>query len=591
MTTEQHGPRVSWETTARLLKLGESITFSFRAPLRESVLEVFPLYLERADPGDTFRPGGDLGWLDALERESLPLRFQGDVAAIEYQPAQAGSYLARWKVAGDVLYRYFAAIEDDWVVVRFSPFHDLFPAPDLHACGIPVDYRLPVESELIQRPGAPGPDDCFREGSATFQALLSFRQRFGDGLVPQLPDTPGLDSDARTQLYARLMAVARDLVPGDVRSARIDAYHDEVPAYIASLQAVGVNDFCGLWEANCPPWLGMPEFPYFAAAGDYRRSSQGDSHVVAHQWDFCGGYHFLGPIGYQYGAAGGDWEQASRCMDHGLREAENMAALSGHPACLHVLYDGQVAHRTSPDEFFPDGFGGDEMRGFVEAYQRHLAFTCPKNHRVVFARSIDIADYYIRHCDRTPRTVFVSSTDHIAYDKWWLGGWAGTRQLTPRARLPWQTRTGPILESRASTAAPGKDPMSLEYLLLEDHRRSLRFERACPNPIWWFDYAHDDRWEDGTGTWFEAPEVRIVRKNEATEAGTYGIDLEFRTDSPLKDYAIVLWGIPLPFVKDAQRIRTNADEAIPARNVDGEFHLILCFDLVPGLEINVRIEI
>ena len=590
MSYDSPGPVFAWQTTSRLLRLGEQITFTFRAPPATTELEIFPCYLERAAPGAAFSPGGDLRWLDALESESHVLNGSDDAVEFRYEPSRPGSYLARWKTGESVFYRYFAAIEDDWVVLRFSPFNDLLPEPDLHASGIPIDYRLPVDSEMIQRPGSPGPDDCFREDSATFQKLLDYQVRFGDGLVPQLPDTPGLDPDERVALYGRLMAIARELVPGDVRSARIDAYHDEVPPYAAALQAVGVSDFCGLWEGNCPPWLGMPEFPYFAAADDYRRSSEQAAGVVAHQWDFCGGYHFIGPIGYHYGASGGNWNHAAQCIDRGLSEAQNMAALSGHPACLYVLYDGQVAHRDQPDEFFPDGFGGDQMKEFVEAYQRHLAFACPKNHRVVFARSIDIADYYIRHFDRTPRSVFVSRTDHIEYDKWWLGGWAGQRQLTPREHIAWQTPIRPILDRRRNEEHLSQDPLSYEYMLVEDHRRSLRFEHECASPIWWFEYAHLDRWTEGAGTWFEPPEVEVLRTNEVSSADAYSVDLAFRTESTVQDYAIALWDLPISFTDDPRHIQTNAREAIPARNVDGAFHLVLCFDLEPGLEIKVRIQ-
>ena len=82
--------------------------------------------------------------LDGIESRVLALDFDANRASATYRPNQPGSYLARWRVGGETLYRYFAVIEDDWAVVRFSSGVELDPHPNLHATGIPLDYRLPV---------------------------------------------------------------------------------------------------------------------------------------------------------------------------------------------------------------------------------------------------------------------------------------------------------------------------------------------------------------------------------------------------------------------------------------------------------------
>ena len=91
--------------------------------------------------------------------------------------------------------------------------------------------------------------------------------------------------------------------------------------------------------------------------------------VVAHQWDFCGGFHFLGPVSWHYKAGEGDWAATEACLRDGLKEFANAALMSAHPAFVHPLYDGVVVS-DYPNPAFScalDGAGG--MPGFVERYQ------------------------------------------------------------------------------------------------------------------------------------------------------------------------------------------------------------------------------
>ena len=105
----------------------------------------------------------------------------------------------------------------------------------------------------------------------------------------------------------------------------------------ASTTTAGCN------EANARPWLGMPEFPYFSSPTDCRKAHQGEGgSAIAHQWDFCGGWHFIGPVSWHYKAAAGDWTRAEPCLRQGIEELVNLAHLSGHPAFAVPLYDGLV---------------------------------------------------------------------------------------------------------------------------------------------------------------------------------------------------------------------------------------------------------
>lgn len=160
---------------------------------------------------------------------------------------------------------------------------------------------------------------------------------------------------------------------------------------------------------------------------------------------------------------------------------------------------------------------GDDggMSDFVERYQRLVVFDFPKRHRVVFARSIDMADYYRRHFPATPRTVFVSRTDHVLYDRWWLCHWCNEDHLVPRERLPWETRMS-VLMAQVAT---------------------VRLDTAATMP----------------------------------------------------DYAICLWGLPGD-VDPTAPVETDAREALFARNLPGETHLVLRLDLKPGAEAYVRVR-
>jgi len=326
-----------WLTGPRLLKLGEKIDFEFFLPpgVDADRVDVFPQYLEHAEPGIGFRAGGPLDWIEKLNRESLRLQFATGRAALSYTPKKPGSYLACWRVGRETFYRYFAAIADDWCVLRFSTFEGLVAEPTLHATGIPLDYRLPV--------GRFQPEDRL------LKKFLDNHRHYGDNIIPAFPDTPQLPLAERVKVYGEGLERVRKLVPDPscARSARVEMRHDSDPGYTETFMRLGVNDHCGLNEANAKPWLGMPEFPYFSSPIDCRKVHQGEGgSVVAHQWDFCGGWHFIGPVSWHFKSAAGDWTRAEPCVRQGIEELANLARLSGHPAFAVPLYDGLVGRGT-----------------------------------------------------------------------------------------------------------------------------------------------------------------------------------------------------------------------------------------------------
>ena len=619
-----------WTTGARLLQVGELVEFTFYLPdgIEAEPLTIFPRYLELAEPGAAFTAGGDLGWLDTLESKQFELRFDNGRAFFSYQPPAPGNYIARWCAGDEVFYRYFAAIEDDWIVIRFSGYPAL-QRPTLHATGIPIDYPLPVE-RYYEKIAKIDYTVSYDPGDPLCQKFMEFHRYYGDAVVPQYPDTPRFSQEERVRVYGEALDRVKQLLPdtNDTRAGRVEMWHSNDPGYAATFTELGINSHFGLQMANGGSWLGMPEFPYFASPLDFRKTNQdkGGS-VVANQWDFCTGWHFLGPVTWhnQFDTSENHWDEAERCFRQGVNEAKNLVEMSEHPAFLFPLYDAaftcQLRDGTLRCPLDDSDWGVEHnlypVFQFVERFQRYMAFEIPKAFKLVYARSLDIADYYRRHYKVTPRTVFVSKTDHIFYDMNWINGWAGAHILLTRERLPWNTRIPPIMDLRKNMRYGGKDPWSYEYIVVEDQRRSMRFERECLNPIWWFDYTNQEAMigpEGSSISHVETPDVGFFQVNRTwpvysgvdpariptlrskpkwmpAEEG-YRIEMRMLTEAEFPDYAIALWELPDEFAShpDLFGVETNAKEFIIAKNTDDEYHLVLFFDLVPDFVLEVTLK-
>lgn len=582
-----------WTTSSRLLKLGEEIELHFYLPesMQAEELTIFPNYLERAEPGDAFVPGGDLRWLDGLPSEVHRLEFVNGKSYLAYQPQSAGNYIARWQAGDETFYRYFSVIRDDGIVLRFGATEDDLEGnePTLHATGIPVDYRLKIEQ--------------FDPEDSQYQKLLAFHRYYGDMVTPSFDDTPDLTVQQRVKVYGEGLERARRLLPdvNDARSARImmrdpkytenDPESEFEPGYAETLMKLGVVDHCGMACNNERPWLGMPSFPYFSSPIDARKPNQEPGGtLVGHQWDFVGGWHFLGPQSLNYMASEGQWDKAAKYMRQGLEEFKNLTEMSGHPAFIYPLYDGYGFQSYGKGVRIPDLKHEYAPQKFLDQFQRHMAFVFTKEYPIVFARSLDIADYYRRHFRTTPRTVFVSKTDDIFFDMWWHPYWWTDRVFITSQRIPAHTRMSKLFAFRKARPSLYKDPLACEYIIVEDQKRSIRFERECPNPIWWYDYAIQERGSKGSRlSYTETPDVEVFREDR-WHGDTLTIELRLVTDTEFDDYAIALWEIPTAYVSDRSRVETNAKDAVLAKNKDGEFHMVLFFDLRPRTELRIAIR-
>lgn len=577
-----------WTTSSRLIQVGESMEFSFQLPpgVAGGGLTIYPQYLEQANPGKEFVPGGDLKWLEGLTSEQPALAYANGQAVLTYTPRKTGNYLAAWRAGAETYYRYFAVIDGTYTVLSFATFFDLDPAPTFHGMGIPLDYRCPI--------------DKFSTDDEVGRKLLEHNRLFGELVVPAFPDMPETTHEERVQVYGAGMAKARALLPDplDHRSIRVDVNHKEDPGYPRAFAEIGINDHCGLWEANCAPWIGMPEFLYYASPDDCRKVNQGSGgEVVSHQWDFCGSFHFLGPVDWHYSAGEGRFDRTEQCMTAGLDEFRNLAEMNGHPAFATPLYSGPG--KSVGDWIQPGFHAADDGQGraaFCEQYQRFLAFGLTKKYKLAFTRSIDMVDYFRRHFKVTPRTVYSSTTDHLHYDAVWTqGAWNNYGVIYTPERIPWGTRISTVHRMRNTPVLPDKvaflplkDALSCEYILIEDQDKQIRFERECPNPIWWFDHTRNQKGEKGSFmTAVETPDVMVVRTQGFSQDKGLTITLTMKTQSSFPGYAIALWGLPVDYKSDPKEISTTAQSYTLVKNVAGETHMILYFDLKPDAEVQV----
>jgi hypothetical protein len=583
-----HSGAPLWTTSSRLLKLGESLEFKFRLPpgVTSGGLKIYPRYLEQASPDSAFKPSGDFKWLESLVSEQPHLAFSGGQADMTYTPNKTGNYMAEWRAGAEIYYRYFAVIDDTYIVLSFATFFGMDPTPTFHGMGIPLDYRYPIEK--------------FSTDDAVCRKLLDYNRLFGELVVPAFPDMPSATHEERVRMYGEGMAKVRALLPDtlDHRSIRVDMRHNEDPGYPRAFAEIGVNDHCGLWEANCAPWIGMPEFLYYSSAGDCRKVNQNvGGEVVSHQWDFCGSFHFLGPVDWHYAASEGRFDRTLTCMTDGLDEFKNLIVMNGRPAFVTPLYGGgEKSWGDNPNPVFQVRDDRSGINAFIERYQRLLAFELPKKYKLAFTRSIDMVDYFRRHFKVTPQTVFASKTKHLLYDAWWTHGSLNNYGVVcAPERIPWSTRISTVRKMRETAVLPDKqgilplkDPLSCEYILIEDQKRQIRFERECPNPIWWFDYTREQQGDKGSliGA-VETPDVMIIRSQSFSQDTGLTIKLKMKTQSSFTEYAIALWGLPIDYKTSPEDISTTAQSYTLAKNVDGETHMILYFDLTPDAELQV----
>jgi hypothetical protein len=157
--------------------------------------------------------------------------------------------------------------------------------------------------------------------------------------------------------------------------------------------------------------------------------------------------------------------------------------------------------------------------------------------------------------------------------------------LVTRERLPWLTRVSKV------PRIGYKDPLSYEFILVEEGRWSIRFERECPNPIWRFDYAVQTSTPTGSAVVrTNTPDVHIPTARWERQGGDMVLKLALRSETPFADYAIAVWDLPKE-IRSSPLTAANTKECLKVRNTDGEEHAVLFFDLKPNMQIELRAAI
>lgn len=194
--------------------------------------------------------------------------------------------------------------------------------------------------------------------------------------------------------------------------------------------------------------------------------------------------------------------------------------------------------------------------------------------------------------------MYSSKSRHIRYDAWWTQGALNHYGVlyTPE-RIPWSTRLSTVQKMRMTPvlplpriqdSLPFKDPLSCEFILIEEQKRQMRFERESPNPIWWFDYTRNERTAKGSVlNATTIPDVQIQRAQSFDEATGLTITLTMKTQARFPGYAIALWNLPIEYGANSEDIFTSGQSYTLVRNTDGETHMVLDFDLKPSAEVEV----
>ena len=615
-------------TGPRLLHVGETMTFKFYLPMdinvdEGAIAELYVRYLEQAPLDMEIDSQQGLEWLKQLKHETIKLSFRNNLARFDYTPKLTGNYLLRWKVGGEIFYRYFAVIDDKYIVINMTStqyvtvhYQDKkeLNRRILHRTGTPTDYYLWAND--------------FQEDNKDYQLLLDNNRYYGDMVMVMFPEDISVDysENERYDEYKGAFERVVDLLPdiADTKAGRIGNTEINFPCilfrspfntsrgYTRTFKNLGLQNLCGLQCANERPWQGMPQFPYFASETDCRQPDQSPKGtVVTHQWDMAGSWHFLGPVSWHYEVAKQgcmyakspnkdkivpDFKQTCHCLNAGLLEYENLTKMNGHPAFV-----------CGPIFEAPPHVPTD----FVDNYLRFMYFEAPKDYRLVYARSIDVAQYYLRHYEVTPRTIFVSTTDHHSYDTSWLPPMLQSGMSLARDHLSWDTRfMHHVMAERKSVSPDQKardhanmssmglshnsnEPMSLEFLLIEDQHRSIRFERQCPIPVWWYDYTE----KLGTSNngvalkHVETPLPKIKPLVWTKEGRDWKTTMHLETDKSFSNYAVCIWELPLEWNPAIDRVKVNAKETLLAFNPNGEYHLVLFFDLKqPETDLKIRLQ-
>jgi hypothetical protein len=565
-------PGSEFELSPRLVNAGEVVTITLRGATPDDRLDIFPRYLERCDPEAARSSPTPLGWLDELERETLPA-----AEVSHYCPPAPGNYLVRLTSRRyGVEYRYFAAIDETSVIYRPAiwscwSYPALFPAdggPEIHNGGLPFDWCLTT----------------FQQDEAQLARLVNEQQHYGGGMVLGSADIRSMSMEEAVPTVRAAVAELRrcGLDAGRVGNFWTGAGMTQSAAQVA--KAAGFEVIDGYVPRGDRFGMGAPYYPFYIGPIDYRFPSQtGPSETIACVFDFVGSWHFHGPVGFHRPSARGSWERARYYIDLAAQEAVLNARNSGVHNFITTLVNFESPLDWEAREIGPlYRLVWDEERGreFLEKYLHLLAFEQTRRWPIVFARAADYADYLRAHSREMPRRIISSITHDIDYDRYWTDEFH-EHGVMPNGYVPFHQD---LRAFRAERVMPQYNmAMSFEFINYCDNRRTCRFEYACPQPVHYYDLTGQEPWPERPVE-SDLPDPKITLKTTSSCEG-YEVTYEMNGDASFTDYMLAIWDIPREF-KGCQ-VETNGKEFRWVENTDGNWRGLVRFDLTPQCRVTL----
>jgi hypothetical protein len=541
----------------------------------DAALEVFPRYLEACDPAKVAASSTPLGWLDGLDREALPLRRAADGAVhAAYTPPAPGNYIARLRGADGDLYRYFAAIDERYVVYRALAL-DEHPPPGyptgFRNAGVPIDWVSPPP------------------GHAAVPHLAAYQRTYGDGVLPYLRVDASRPRDEAA--YARLLAarLAEHAAAGFPFEGCL-TLRQPTNAAVRAARRLGV-DVLDAYTPNNPATLGAPTFPFYLADDDFRRAGRRrPGAAVGNTLDFVATYHFLGPVDVHIIASGNDRRVAAAHVDLAAREAVLAARNSGvhlFATFLVTLEDWVTRSLATHPHLCPiDPPTGPALEAWVTEFMHACTVLLPRRYPIVFARLVDYAAYFRAHHPVMPTRIVSYTTHTPAYDRhwtpeWWREGYAGVlAEPLPVSQDLSELRAARVFPEWGSPRAP-------EQIWFQSQELHCRFERACPKPVRYFRLDGGPAVPDGV----TMPEVCVpdprLRIATTVEAGRFEVAFTLSGGQRFPDYMLAVWDIPRELADGP--VATNARECRLVTNLDGDRRALLRFDLEPETNVWLRL--
>jgi hypothetical protein len=561
---------------SRLVNVGEQIKFSLTvdpALAEEADFRIFPRYLENCDPQEARNCEERLAWLDDIPSVSFDLALDNGHAGFTYTADQPGNFIARFRTPGKTLYRYFAAVTEEYLIYRMQAYGRIEPPEEdeeLRNGGFPIDWALDSKNlDIILDPN-----------KGHLKKALEYQEIFDDLILPWFSSMlTDVKNDPCFDISKRVDAVLDRMQQAGFRIGRAVVDWEAHAEAVEEYQRRGFEVMDGI-IAEDEIHRGAPWFPYWMSEDDFLSPAEGPTDKLGMIMDFCAGFHFHGPPSFHMLASECSWEVAAPHADLAAREHVLIVKNSGGgPVVVPTLF----TYEYRPWGTWPKrDWSRQRQLKFAREFLNDTAFEHARKYPIVFARCTDIADYMRKHPTGVqPRRVLSSITHDWPYDRIWSPEWVRGIDAFCDVR----SFNDSLYDIRGRWASLWAKPGSRELIYYEDSRHNCRFEYACPKPILW--YAYDDHRR--AGKWCGRPELEVpdpqISMETKLDERTFELCYKIQGGTQFPNYKLAVWDIPREFAEFP--FKTNAEEFILVRNSEGDYRGILLFDLKSDMELRL----